>query len=307
MKTLINKAHVEGIVYEHNLQAKVTGPSAKTPNTPYIMGEVKILTDEENNNIVPVHFTYVTATTKAGKENKTYTVLKKIIDGELPTVIGGGKTLVKIDGEVALNDFYRKGDDNEPTLVSAKRIEGKFVHQTTDIDKDVKKRNNCEVDMIITGMRNMEATDDKPERNFIKGAIFNSYFKTILPIEFEVENPQAVAYFESLGASSSEPVFTKIVVRLISQTVSKQFVEESAFGEDIVKETTRETKKWLVVSAQKEPYAFDDESTITGDELKKAMADREVVLAEAKQRYLDSQAAKATPATTTNKSEKFDF
>jgi hypothetical protein len=156
-------------------------------------------------------------------------------------------------------------------------------------------------------MRNMEATEDKPERNFIKGAIFNSYFKTILPIEFEVENPQAVAYFESLGASSSDPVFTKIVVRLISQTVSKQFVEESAFGEDIVKETTRETKKWLVVSAQKEPYAFDDESTITGDELKKAMADREVVLAEAKQRYLDSQAAKATPAATTNKSEKFDF
>ena len=93
MKAIVNKAHVEGVVYEHKLQAKVTGENSKNPGTEYITGELRVLTDPETNNIVPVHFTYLTATTKAGKENATYTVLKKIIDGVLPTQMDGGNTI----------------------------------------------------------------------------------------------------------------------------------------------------------------------------------------------------------------------
>ena len=75
MKAIVNKSHIEGIVYEHKLQAKVTGENSKNPGTEYITGELRVLTDPDTNNIVPVHFTYLTATTKAGKENATYTAL----------------------------------------------------------------------------------------------------------------------------------------------------------------------------------------------------------------------------------------
>lgn len=300
MKAIVNKAHVEGVVYEHKLQAKVTGENSKNPGTEYITGELRVLTDPNTNNIVPVHFTYLTATTKAGKENATYTVLKKIIDGVLPTQMDGGNTMVKIDGEVGVNDFYTEREGNA-TLVSAKRIEGKFVHAVTDIDKDVNKRNYIEADMVVSGMRTVEATENYPERTYIQGGVFGPYRKDFLPVEFEVENPKAISYFEGLDASTKNPVFTKVYVRVLSQTVTKQKVEESAFGDDIVTETTRETKKWIIYNAQKDIYAWDDESTITAAELTKALADRETYLATIKTGYEERKAAKgatAAPAAT---------
>jgi hypothetical protein len=295
MKAIVNKAHVEGVVYEHKLQAKVTGENSKNPGTEYITGELRVLTDPDTNNIVPVHFTYLTATTKAGKENATYTVLKKIIDGVLPTQLGGGNTMVKIDGEVGVNDFYTERD-GQTELVSAKRIEGKFVHAVTDVDKDVSKRNYIEADMVISGMRTLDATENYPARTFVKGAVFGPYRKDFLPVEFEVENPNAISYFEGLDASSKNPVFTKVYVRVLSQTVTKQKVEESAFGDDIVTETTRETKKWIIYNAQKDIYAWDDESTITAAELTKALADRETYLATIKAGYEERKAAKGATA-----------
>ena len=47
------------------------------------------------------------------------------------------------------------------------------------------------------------------------------------------------------------------------------------------------------------PYEFDDESTITAEELQKAMQDRQVYLAEVKKRAEDFKASKtvSTPAS----------
>lgn len=295
MKSIVNRVHVEGILYEHKLQAKVTGENSKNPGTEYITGEIRVLTDPDTNNIVPVHFTYLTATTKAGKENATYTVLKKIIDGVLPTQMDGGNTMVKIDGEVGVNDFYTERE-GKTELVSAKRIEGKFVHAVTDIDKDVNKRNTIEVDMIISGMRTLEATDNYPQRTFIQGGVFGPYRKDFIPVEFEVENPNAIAYFEGLDASKKNPVFTKIWVRVVSQTVKKEKVEETAFGDNVVTETTRETKKWVVYSAQKDVYVWDSEETILASELTKALTDRETYLTTIKAGYEERKAAKGTAA-----------
>jgi len=44
----------------------VTGPNSAHPGTTFISGEIEIATDEAMTNIVPVHFTYVTATTSKG-------------------------------------------------------------------------------------------------------------------------------------------------------------------------------------------------------------------------------------------------
>ena len=40
---------------------------SKNPGTPFITGTISIATDDAMTNIVPVHFTYVTATFGSGK------------------------------------------------------------------------------------------------------------------------------------------------------------------------------------------------------------------------------------------------
>ena len=80
MRKVENTVHLEGYLYEYNLEMKVTGPNSKSPNTPYITGTITIATDEECTNIVPVHYTYVTATTKNGGTNNTFVALKSLLE-----------------------------------------------------------------------------------------------------------------------------------------------------------------------------------------------------------------------------------
>ena len=71
MKKMINATHIAGSLYQHDLTLKVTGENSKAPGTEFISGNIEIATDDAGVNIVPVHFTYVTATTAKGKANDT--------------------------------------------------------------------------------------------------------------------------------------------------------------------------------------------------------------------------------------------
>ena len=61
-KKMKNATHIEGYLYEHSLEKKVTGETSKNPGTEYINGGIKIATDDNFENIVEVNFTYVTPT-----------------------------------------------------------------------------------------------------------------------------------------------------------------------------------------------------------------------------------------------------
>jgi len=111
----------------------------------------------------------------------------------------------------------------------------------------------------------------------------------------------AINYFEGLGASQNEPVFTRLQGRLISEVVVRRVTEEGAWGEPIIKEYSSTRKDYVITWAAAEPYAWEDESGITAAELKKAMADREVYLAGVKSRQDEYKASRgqatAAPAT----------
>ena len=47
-----NAVHIEGLVYQHDLKKKVSGPNSKNPNTPFINGTLDIATDDALTNIV---------------------------------------------------------------------------------------------------------------------------------------------------------------------------------------------------------------------------------------------------------------
>ena len=315
MKKFINTVRIEGYLYEANLEKKVTGPNSKTPGQTYITGTISIATDDEMVNIVPVHYTYVVPTySQSGKENPNYKILEQIIDGKVKTVMADGANVAakfRIDSAIDLNEFYSDRNGAEE-LVSVKRNEGGFIHNTTVFNPDPKERSKFECDMVITGTRRIDANEERnlPEKMILKGAIFNGFNNKyrLLPVEFSVVNPGAMDYFEGLEASAKHPVFTKVRGKEVSETQMRRIVEESAFGDADVREIPSSYKDFVIVWAAKEPYDWDDESTITAKELTEMMSQRELVLAEIKQRrdeYLASKNGGSAPAS--NAGGAFDF
>jgi hypothetical protein len=313
-KTMINQTHIEGVLYEHALEAKVTGDTSKNPGTPFITGTISIATDDAMTNIVPVHFTYVTAVFGSGKPNDTYTTLNNIVNGTFGTYMkdGADKAVkLRIDSAIGLNEFYADRNGKEE-LVSAKRNEGGFVHKVDALDEDEKVRNTFKVDMLINNVTRIDADEEKnlPEKVVVKGAIFD-FRKSLLPVEFSATNPNAMNYFEGLGASPKEPVFTCVWGRQVSEVIVRQIRTESAFGEDEVREVKNTRRDFVITGAAKDPYVWDDESSITAAELNEAIQKREVDLAAMKKRQDEYKAsrnggAKAT-ATAAPAKGGFDF
>ena len=298
MKKMINTERVEGRIYQHNLVKKtVQNQTSSNYGKEFISGNIEVATDEEGLNIIPVHFTYVTETTSSGNKNATYGILEKIIN-EDKTWINCGKDealKVRIDTALGLNDFYTQDD----RLVSAKVNEGGFVTIISTLAPE-NERNTFTMDMLITSVIRTEAD---PEKNIesdyvtVRGAVFN-FRNALLPVDFVVKNPDGMTYFEDLNASQNEPVFTKVWGRINCGSISNEVKEDTAFGEESVRTFERKIREWIILGTSKVPYDFGDESVLTVDEVKKAMQDRELLLADTKKRSDDYKAQKAASNTT---------
>lgn len=311
-KTYTNTVHIEGLLYQHKLEEKVTGEKSKNPGTKYIRGTIEVATDNAHLNIVTIRYTYVVPTTSKGKVNKTYTVLKNILDGVYGSIMENGlekATALRIDSAVGLNEFYSDNNGQEE-LVSVKINDGGFIHviNENDIDPDEGQRCKFRCDMIITNYTYKEANEERniPERGIIKGCVFN-YSKDLLPVEFTVTNPLAMDYFDSLGVSSSHPFPTTIWGREISDTVVIKETVESAWGEPTINEKRINRKDYVIVGAKPEPYEWDSEEFITATEFKEAIANREVKLATLKKQREDYKASQKAAPSAFQPSSKEDF
>ena len=308
MKKMKNVTHVEGYLYQHSLTLKTSGENSKNPGTQYINGTIDIATDDKLTNIVSIHFTYVTATTAKGTANATYNTLNDIINGVLKNVMEHGVDVaakLRVDSAIGLNEFFSDRNGTEE-LVSAKRNEGGFVHTTQALADDEMARSTFDCDMLITNVRRIEADEERntPERVIVKGFIFD-FRNALLPVEFTALSQGAMNYYESLEASEKNPVLSWVRGVQISQTITRKIVEESAFDGPAVREVQSTRRDFVITKGAKDPYIWDDESTMTVAELKKALQDRETYIATIKQRqaeYRASQAgstsAPAAPATS---------
>ena len=305
---LLNSTRIEGILYQHNLELKVSGPNSKKPGTEFISGTIDIATNDKKTNIVPVHFTYVTAVTASGKENATFTTLKNIIDGKIGCYtnpeVGDNAAKLRVDSAIGLNEFYSDRSGAEE-LVSVKRNEGGFVHVAQSISENENQRSTFEADVVIVGVREREAVEDdsgnvtSPAKAIIDGRIFN-FRKEMLPITFSAINPKAIDYFVGLEASPKNPVFTKVRGQIVSEQITRYIHEESAFGEDSVREVQSSNKDYVVTWAASEPYEFGLEETITFADLKAAAQARENTLAELKQRRDEYKASQGNAIGNTS-------
>ena len=244
----------------------------------------------------------------SGKKNGNWDIMNKIIDGTYKTYmeVGEEATKLDIDSAIALNEFYsdRNSQNGEMELVSTKRNEGGFIHIKKP-DEELKEkeadRAAFATDMVITKFKVVEANPDRDikEHAILGGAIFN-FRKELLPVEYVVYNPKAIAYFESLGISSKNPTFTEVRGTQVNSTIVKRKEEESAFGEVDVVETKSSRREYVVTWAKGTPYPWDDASSITAEEMKEAMSNRETYLAGIKKRQDEYQASKKAAATTSS-------
>ena len=307
MKKTINSERIEGRLYQHNLEKKVVqNKSSANYGKEFITGTLEIATDEAGLNVVPIHFTYVVEMTKNGKKNVTYGVLDNIINNGKAWITDGKDAALKLrcNTALALNDFYNRDDQ----LVSVKRNEGGFVNTIKDLAEE-DQRSTFSMDMIITG------TDFDEEADYLKirGAVFN-FRNDLLPVEFTCHDKAAIDYFEKLDASGANPIFTEVRGKIVNNTIKETVEEESAFGTASVKTTTRTVREWVIDWARPAEYDFGADDVLTTEELKKAMQDREVYLADIKKRadeYRASQSAAASaskePATAAIPEGGFNF
>lgn len=301
MKKIINETFIQGYLYDTDrLELKVSGENAKNPGTEFISGTIKVATDDDLTNVISIVYRYEAATTKSGKKNTKFDALKDIIDGKLKTVMNDGvenATKVRVNSAIGVNDFPITNSNGEKEWIAAKKNDGGFIHVINAFDREEKDRNTFRCDMIITGTRYVEADEERnlPAKLVVKGCTFN-FFKALVPVEFSVINPNAISYFEGLEATGTDPAFTEVRGRQVSETVVKKIEEESAFGESIIRESKSTRKDWVITWAAREPYVWDTEETITAEELKQAIADREVFLANEKKRREEYEASlNATP------------
>jgi hypothetical protein len=181
-------------------------------------------------------------------------------------------------------------------LVSSKKNEGGFVSIINGELAPENERNTFTVDMLITAVNRIEKNEEKNiNEDFVtvRGAIFN-FRNELLPLDFLVRNSDGMKYFEDLGVTGAEPLYTKVWGRINCGTILNEVKEDSAFGESAVRTYERKIREWVITGTAKVPYEFGDENVLTAAEVNKAQQDREVMLAETKKRSEEYRASKTT-------------
>lgn len=301
-KNFNNREIVEGRVYDHKLTLRVTGPKSKNPGTEFISGKVDIATDEAGLNVVPVKYTYVTPTTANGGVNKTFKLLKDIIESEPTIVKTGMEAALKVNASpsLACEDYYMENakdpEKNPDGLVTSQVNSGGFLSTTTRLNPDESKRNQFEADILIKNVIEVSADEErgiKEDYIIIDALAFSYNGKTMYPVKFTVRSQNGINYFTSLGASPQNLIFTKVWGNICSTTVTRVIDTDDnvAFGVSAQREVSRTNKEWLIVGASANNFYDDSENGITAAELTELIAKRNTHLAEEKARVEEYRAS----------------
>lgn len=310
MRKIANQEIIAGYLYQHNLELKtVKNQASKNYGQVFIQGTIDIATDEEALNVLQIHYSYVTPQFASGAIDSRFNILKQIIEGDLKCWITDGKEAaakLRCTPTMAINDFINRTGDN----IAAKRNEGGFINIVSELPPEA-ERNTFRFDMVITKVVRKEASEDNNiEKDYliISGCTFD-FRNALLPIDLVCRDEDGMNYFESLDASASNPVFTQVRGAIVSTVVKREIEEASAFGKASVRTVERVSREWQITAANPEEYVFGED--ITKEELKKAMQDREVHLAEVKKQYEEFQANRssaAAPSAVKNiVDEEFNF
>lgn len=261
MKNKINKEVLEGRLYDFDLEKKVVkNQTSKYFGQEFWTGTLHIATDEAGLNIIPVHYTFVFPTFgSSGKVDNRFSAFEKIA-AEEKTWLKVGKDeaeKIRLTPSGDLNDFYMVNDER---MVSAQRNEGGFITFIKELSPEGSARNKFTYDMVInkvTVVEPKEGTDDVLHAR-IHGVIFN-FREAILPWDIIAYNPKAIEYFEGLGVSSKDPVYTQVWGSVRNTTVKVEREIENAWGDPVIEYSERTRREWVIEGSKPQVYDFTDE------------------------------------------------
>lgn len=301
MRSNVNSETIEGRVYQHNLvMKKVENQASKNYGKDFISGTIDVAVDDACREILQVHYTFVTETTKTGAANISFTNLKTIMDSGKTVMTDGAEvaTKVRLTPSAALNDFYPQGSSE---LVSTPRHEGGFVSIIRgDLNPNEAQRHRFEFDTLMLSCNRVEAN---PERGIdsdyltINCAIFN-FKNDILPFTLVAKTKGAIDYFESVGMSPSTPFYTHVWGSIENTTVKSEKHIPTAFGDDVVEMSERRVREWVITRAAAEPFEFGNPDVMTAADIQKALENRNIALADIKKRSEDYYTTKNGYAST---------
>lgn len=277
MRNFKNTVHVEGYVFGHTLEKRVSAKGVE-----YIRGDIQVAVDENAMNVVSVSYIYETETFNSGTANSKWPIMMKLINGA-PTYQSDGQNAMKvrIDSAIGINDFIGR-DGN---MVSAKRPEGGFIHELTGTPNFGA---NFDVDMLIAGTAEKEV-EDGDDYLTIRGYVFN-FRNDLVPVDFNVRDKGGIKYFQDEDISNANPMLTNLWGNIISTTIETKQEVESAWGAPSVNVSTRTVRSWDIVGCAVTQMDLWDEDTITQEEFKAKMQARQEHLADVKQRHDEYQA-----------------
>jgi len=280
MKNTTNRENLEGRLYDFDLSKKtVKNEGSKYYGQEFWSGTIQIATDEAGLNVIPVHYTFVLPTFGNGKTDSRFSAFEKITS-EKKTWLEVGKEnaeMIRLTPSGDLNDFYMVNDNR---AVSAQRNEGGFITFIKDLAPEGTPRNKFTYDMIINKVTVVEPKEDTDDvlHARIHGVIFN-FRGAILPWDLIAYNPKAIEYFEGLGVSSAEPIYTQVWGSIKNTTIKVEKEVENAWGEPMIEYSERTRREWVIEGSKPQLYDFTEEDVA---ELQKKVADRNVYLEEVK-------------------------
>lgn len=291
-----NQIHIEGRIYDHDLSLKeVKNKDSDNYGKTFIQGKIYVATDEEAINVVEINYTYVTEFTKAGKKNNTFSVLKQVIDNEETWLSVGKDSALKISADTALNvnDFY---DMQNEEMISFKRCEGGFIKIIQYINDKEEDRNNFIIDLLIYGSSIKEKDDGSLDKMIVNAYAFD-FRNRILPVVMTIKNENGINFISSYDVR--EPLYVCCKGKIEYLTKREQKVTEGVWGEPIVDNVETKIRDW-VITGMSTIYDYGDETILTEEEVKKALQDRELLLADIKQKRIDYENERSTISSMSN-------
>lgn len=303
---MTNTITLSGKLFSKNLKTYEVKKQGDNFGKEFIKGTISIATDPEDClNVVPVNYLFELPTnSRSGTPNSKYEALKKIMEEPCTVEEVGAEQapLIQITNSTLATEDRYSVQRKEPYSVT--NAQGGFIKTINAMPSgdSADKINEFNVDCVITGTTYVEADEEKgiDEPYLFVNAYVFTFKKEIQPVRFTLRNTEGVDYMQSLDISSSNPIFAKVWGTICNTTIKIRKEEESAWGAPKVTYTESTKREFLITGMNPNGEPFGEETTITAEEFKKCMQDREVVLAEVQKNAEEYAATKNAPAKMTS-------
>lgn len=285
-----NRIFIEGLLSEVNIEEK------DIKGKPAITGNVVIKTSATEEHEVNV-FSYKYK--KDGTENGIYKGLVTVMN-EYKSMAEVGKEeadRVRITtGQLGLNEYF--GQDGQ--LKSYPKISSSFINRLKP-SEELNPKAEFEVEIFVQSVVPEIKNDEETGRVIIKAYIVE-YGGKIFPFSFIVENEEAIPFVEA-NYESGKTVW--IAGDIINKVEKKVVKKETAFGKDKEREVTNTTREYVVTGGDM-PFDEENAKAYNIDEIKKALAERELSLEELKNKKSEGSSAPRKESTgfSTKKDEE---